>query len=74
MHAARPVGLVVRDVTRPRLAPDLDDDAVLRPYELDEDEWLSVALLAEEGVVGVGEALGRVERDRTHVLLVRGVL
>ena len=74
VDAARLVVLAVVDVTRPRLAPDLDEHAVLGALEVGEHEGLAIPLLGPVGVVEEREAVARVERHVAHVLLVRGVL
>ena len=74
VDAAGLVVLAVVNVTGPRLAPDLDEHAVLGALEVGEHERLAVPLLGAVGVVEEREAVAGVERHVAHVLLVRGVL
>ena len=74
VDAARFIVLAVVDVTRPRLAPDLNENPVLGALEVGEHEGLAVPLLGPVGVVEEWEAVARVERNVAHVFFVGRVL
>jgi len=74
VHAAHVIEPVVLDVSRPGLAPYVDDDAVSQLGKLDHDEGCPVALLVLIRVVVLWETLCRPVDQWSYVLLIDGIL
>jgi len=62
------------DILRPRLADNVDNDAVEGVIKLDHDEGGSIPLLVQVGVEVAGEPCGRPVRHVAYVLVVQLVL
>lgn len=74
VNAACLVVLVVLDIARPQLTPDLNEAPRLRALELHEDDWLSVVERVHVGVEGLREAKRRIKRHGSDVVYVSVIL